>query len=89
MTMNLNAGATAAVLDEVDLIDLPVIGAIPPELGGVLLRNGPNPLRGRFKGNDVSDWWPEDAMLHAPSRSDPSFGQPRVRQAAPVSTGMI
>lgn len=68
--MNLNAGATAAVLDEVDLIDLPVTGTIPPELNGVLLRNGPNPLRGRFKGNDVLDWWPEDAMLHAISLQD-------------------
>ncbi len=62
--IDLNFGAAAPVLDEVDLIDLPVIGAIPDELSGVLVRNGPNPLRGRFKGNDVLDWWPEDAMLH-------------------------
>ena len=63
-TIDLNSGATAAVLDEVDLVDLPVIGPIPEDLSGVLVRNGPNPLRGRFKGNDVLDWWPEDAMLH-------------------------
>ena len=63
-TIDLNSGAAAAVLDEVDLFDLPVIGAIPKDLNGVLVRNGPNPLRGRFKGNDVLDWWPEDAMLH-------------------------
>jgi len=56
MNINLNAGATAAVLDEVDLIDLPVTGTIPHELNGVLLRNGPNPLRGSFEGNDVLDW---------------------------------
>lgn len=70
MSMNLNAGATAAVLDEVHLTDLPVIGTIPTELSGVLVRNGPNPLRGRFNGNDVLDWWPEDAMLHAISLKD-------------------
>ena len=64
-TIDLNSGAAAAVLDEVDLVDLPVVGAIPAGLTGVLVRNGPNPLRGRFKGNDVLDWWPEDAMLHA------------------------
>lgn len=63
-TIDLNSGAAAAVPDEVDLVDLPVTGAIPEDLNGVLLRNGPNPLRGRFKGNDVLDWWPEDAMLH-------------------------
>ena len=63
-TIDLNSGAAAAVLDEVDLVDLPVIGSIPEDLNGVLVRNGPNPLGGRFKGNDVLDWWPEDAMLH-------------------------
>lgn len=40
-------------------------GALPPELDGVLVRNGPNPLRGRFEGNDVLSWWPQPAMLHA------------------------
>ncbi|MFM0592739.1 carotenoid oxygenase family protein [Paraburkholderia dilworthii] len=62
---DLNAGATAPVVDEVDLIDLPVAGTLPPELNGVLMRNGPNPLSGRFAGNDVLSWWPEAAMLHA------------------------
>ncbi|NYH14755.1 hypothetical protein GGD41_001983 [Paraburkholderia bryophila] len=61
----MNAGATAPVVDEVDLIDLPVAGTLPPELNGVLMRNGPNPLSGRFAGNDVLSWWPEAAMLHA------------------------
>jgi carotenoid cleavage dioxygenase-like enzyme len=68
--MDLNSGAIAPVVDEVDLIDLPVTGAIPQDLNGVLVRNGPNPLRGRFKGNDVLDWWPEDAMLHGISLQD-------------------
>ncbi|PQV50074.1 carotenoid cleavage dioxygenase [Paraburkholderia sp. BL21I4N1] len=66
-TLDLNAGAMAPVVDEVDLIDLPVTGTLPPELNGVLVRNGPNPLSGRFAGNDVLSWWPEAAMLHAVS----------------------
>ena len=64
-TFDLNAGATAPLADESDLIDLPVEGALPPGLEGVLVRNGPNPLRGRFEGNDVLSWWPQPAMLHA------------------------
>jgi len=64
-TFDLNRGAIAPVADEVDLVDLPVTGTIPPELDGTLLRNGPNPPGGRFEGNDVLSWWPEAAMLHA------------------------
>jgi hypothetical protein len=56
----LNSGATAPLVNEVDLIDLPVAGAIPQDLNGVLVRNGPNPLTGRFKGNDVP---PDPAFL--------------------------
>ena len=52
-TFDLNTGATAPLADEADLADLPVDGALPPGLDGVLVRNGPNPLRGRFEGNDV------------------------------------
>jgi carotenoid cleavage dioxygenase-like enzyme len=68
--LDLNTGVTAPVVDEVELADLPVTGTIPPELNGVLVRNGPNPLRGRFAGNDVLDWWPEDAMLHGVAFKD-------------------
>lgn len=64
-TIDLNAGALAPVADEIDAVDLRVSGAIPREPNGVLVRNGPNPLRGRFDGSDVLSWWPEDAMLHA------------------------
>ncbi len=64
-TFDLNRGALAPVADEADLVDLRVTGAIPPELDGTLLRNGPNPPAGRFEGNDVLSWWPEAAMLHA------------------------
>jgi carotenoid cleavage dioxygenase-like enzyme len=37
------AGVLAPVDDEIDGVDLPVIGTIPRELRGVYLRNGPNP----------------------------------------------
>jgi carotenoid cleavage dioxygenase len=63
--LDLNRGATAPVYDEVDIERLPVTGTIPLELNGTLVRNGPNPLNGRFAGNDVLHWWPEAAMLHA------------------------
>lgn len=69
-TFDLNSGAIAPVADEADLVDLRVTGCVPRELNGMLLRNGPNPLRGRFAGNDVLSWWPEDAMLHALSFED-------------------
>ncbi|MGU7780801.1 carotenoid oxygenase family protein [Burkholderia sp. PU8-34] len=64
-TFDLNSGAIAPVADEIDIDDLRVSGRIPRDLNGMLLRNGPNPLRGRFDGNDVLAWWPEAAMLHA------------------------
>ena len=68
--INLTAGAGAPVADEVDLVDLAVTGTVPQDLNGALARNGPNPLRGRFEGNDVLSWWPEAAMLHAISFQD-------------------
>jgi carotenoid cleavage dioxygenase-like enzyme len=70
VTFDLNSGAAAPVIDEVELVELSFSGAIPQELNGVLVRNGSNPLDGRFKGNDVLDWWPEAAMLHAISFQD-------------------
>lgn len=63
-TIDLNFGALAPVNDEVDLDDIPVLGEIPRALNGLLVRNGPNPLLGRFEGNTVLDWWPQAAMLH-------------------------
>ena len=39
-------GNFAPVPDEVTAFDLPVDGAIPPELRGRYLRNGPNPKTG-------------------------------------------
>ena len=63
-SIDLNRGVTAPVSHELDCLDLRVTGVIPSDLNGVLVRNGPNPVRGHFNGHDVSDWWPEDAMLH-------------------------
>lgn len=59
-----NQGALAPVTDEVDVEAPPVVGRLPGELHGMLVRNGPNPLGGRFAGHDVLSWWPEAAMLH-------------------------
>ena len=40
------AANRAPVVDEVTAFDLPVTGAIPAQLEGRWLRNGPNPLPG-------------------------------------------
>lgn len=52
-------GNFAPVADEVTSFDLPVEGAIPPELRGVYLRNGPNPRSG-----DPGHWFLGDGMIH-------------------------
>lgn len=56
------AGNFAPVTHEVTLSDLPVVGQIPAELEGRLLRNGPNPL------GDVDmashHWFLGDGMVH-------------------------
>jgi len=61
---DLNQGALAPVADEVTLDQFAVHGRIPRDLNGTLIRNGPNPLSGRFQGSEMLDWWPEAAMLH-------------------------
>lgn len=38
------AGNHAPVVDELSALDLPITGALPPQLCGRLLRNGPNPI---------------------------------------------
>jgi carotenoid cleavage dioxygenase len=48
------------VPDEIDAVDLPVEGALPPELDGRYLRNGPNPL----PGTDPGHWFLGHGMLH-------------------------
>ncbi len=52
-------GNYAPIDDELTLIDLPVVGAIPPALSGVYMRNGPNPKHGA-----TAHWFFGDGMLH-------------------------
>jgi carotenoid cleavage dioxygenase-like enzyme len=48
------------------LSELEVIGTLPPELCGTLLRNGPNPV----DPQDNHHWFTGDGMLHAISLAD-------------------
>lgn len=59
-------GVYAPVPDEIEAIDLPVTGAIPPELNGRYLRNGPNPA----PGTDSDHWFTGQGMLHGVRISD-------------------
>ncbi len=49
----------APVFDELDAFDLPVRGAIPPELNGLYVRNGSNPQSG-----ESPHWFFGDGMIH-------------------------
>ncbi len=49
----------APIEDEIDAFDLPVDGAIPPELRGRYLRNGPNP-----KSGTSPHWFLGNGMIH-------------------------
>lgn len=51
-------GNYAPVTDELTAFDLPVTGAIPSELDGWYLRNGPNPRQG------AGHWFTGDGMIH-------------------------
>jgi carotenoid cleavage dioxygenase-like enzyme len=53
------SGNFAPVMDELTEFDLPVTGAIPPELDGLYVRNGSNP-----KSGDSAHWFFGDGMLH-------------------------
>lgn len=55
-------GVHAPVHDELDVEDLDVSGAIPPELCGTFLRNGPNPM---FEPVGRYHLFDGDGMLHA------------------------
>jgi len=48
------------VFTEVTALDLPVRGAIPPELDGIYVRNGSNP-----QNRDSPHWFLGDGMVHA------------------------
>jgi carotenoid cleavage dioxygenase len=52
-------GNYAPVMDEIEAFDLPVRGAIPPELTGLYVRNGSNPQK-----SDSPHWFFGDGMLH-------------------------
>lgn len=52
-------GNYAPVIDEVEAFDLPIEGAIPPDLAGRFFRNGANPID-RVPGH----WFDGDGMLH-------------------------
>ena len=54
------SGTLAPVPDEIDAVDLPVDGVLPPELTGRYLRNGPNPL----PGEDPGHWFTGHGMIH-------------------------
>lgn len=56
------AGNYAPVTDEVTATDLPVIGEIPEELEGRLLRNGPNPIGPVDMA--THHWFLGDGMVH-------------------------
>lgn len=51
-------GNYAPVPDQLTAFDLPVTGAIPPELDGWYLRNGPNPRQA------TAHWFVGDGMIH-------------------------
>ncbi|HZI44100.1 MAG TPA: carotenoid oxygenase family protein, partial [Ilumatobacter sp.] len=55
-------GNFAPVLDERDDADLEITGAIPPEIDGLLLRNGPNPIVDPDPAQ--YHWFLGDAMIH-------------------------
>ena len=81
-------GNFAPVADEVDAFDLKVEGALPPELTGVYMRNGPNP-----KSAPSGHWFMGDGMLHgmrlergkAPGIATAMSGRLIFRAAARVS----
>lgn len=53
-------GNYAPVRDEIDAVDLPVAGALPPGLDGRFFRNGANPPAGVVPDH----WFDGDGMLH-------------------------
>lgn len=53
------AGNFAPVPDEITVTELAVTGAIPPELTGWYLRNGPNPHEATS-----AHWFTGDGMVH-------------------------
>ena len=75
-------GAYAPVRDEVDLVDLEVTGAIPAELNGSFLRNGPNPM---FAPAGKYHLFDGDGMIHELTLED---GRARYRNRWIRSRGL-
>lgn len=61
----------APVQDEVDAPALEVVGRIPPDLRGMYVRNGPNPM---FKPRGAYHWFDGDGMLHGVHIQDGKVG---------------
>ncbi len=55
------SGNRAPVREEREFASLQVLGELPRELSGMLLRNGPNP---QFEPKGRYHWWDGDGMLH-------------------------
>ncbi|WP_327048664.1 carotenoid oxygenase family protein [Microbispora sp. NBC_01189] len=66
MTASYLSGRLAPVPDEIDALDLPVEGTLPPELTGRYFRNGPNPR----PGDDPGHWFVGHGMIHGIRLSD-------------------
>lgn len=64
IVFDLNCGVFVLVVDEVDVVELCVMGVILCEFDGMLLCNGLNLLGGCFDGNDMLLWWLEVVMLY-------------------------
>ena len=56
------SGNFAPVAEEVTVVDLPVVGTLPPELNGRYLRNGPNPIAEVDPA--THHWFLGDGMVH-------------------------
>ncbi len=54
-------GNYAPVRRELEVDDLPVVGAIPDDMDGLFLRNGPNPM---FDPAGPHHWFDGDGMIH-------------------------
>jgi len=59
------SGNYAPVMDELEVFDLEIEGALPPELNGTFLRDGANPATG-----SSLHWFTGDGMLHGVKLSD-------------------
>ena len=76
------SGNFAPVLEELTAFDLPVTGAIPVELEGRLLRNGPNPMEEEDPAS--YHWFTGTGMVHGVRIRDGKAEWYRNRSVGPV-----